>query len=107
MVPGWLTGDDPAEPLTPGVADPARGTGNRRGALVQDRWPDSMAAETQWPLGLVLDGELGGQLTDVLRRGRPRRHRSGTGEARSRRQGGTHPPDSIRSPKSVRGGPGV
>ncbi|MFF8265320.1 hypothetical protein [Streptomyces virginiae] len=31
----------------------------RRGALVQDRWPDLVAAaETQLPHGLVLDGEL-------------------------------------------------
>ncbi|MET9694671.1 hypothetical protein ABZY81_40800 [Streptomyces sp. NPDC006514] len=31
----------------------------RRGALVQDRWPDLVAAaETQLPAGLVLDGEL-------------------------------------------------
>ncbi|MFJ9598012.1 hypothetical protein ACIRS3_35365 [Streptomyces virginiae] len=31
----------------------------RRGALVQERWPDLVAAaETQLPHGLVLDGEL-------------------------------------------------
>ncbi|MFE5559915.1 hypothetical protein [Streptomyces sp. NPDC056544] len=31
----------------------------RRGALVQDRWPDLVAAaEAQLPPGLVLDGEL-------------------------------------------------
>ncbi|MFJ8210388.1 hypothetical protein [Streptomyces sp. NPDC096033] len=31
----------------------------RRGALVQDRWPDLVAAaEAQLPAGLVLDGEL-------------------------------------------------
>ncbi|MEU4358693.1 ATP-dependent DNA ligase [Streptomyces virginiae] len=31
----------------------------RRGALVQDRWPDLVvAAESQLPHGLVLDGEL-------------------------------------------------
>ncbi|WP_328793116.1 ATP-dependent DNA ligase [Streptomyces sp. NBC_00273] len=31
----------------------------RRGALVQDRWPDLVAAaEAQLPYGLVLDGEL-------------------------------------------------
>ncbi|MGE7387828.1 hypothetical protein ACQKM2_20345 [Streptomyces sp. NPDC004126] len=30
----------------------------RRGALVQDRWPDPVAAaEAQLPAGLVLDGE--------------------------------------------------
>ncbi|MFJ5546448.1 hypothetical protein [Streptomyces sp. NPDC093225] len=30
----------------------------RRGALVQDRWPDLVAAAEQLPGGLVLDGEL-------------------------------------------------
>ncbi|MGW1769393.1 ATP-dependent DNA ligase [Streptomyces sp. NPDC002073] len=30
----------------------------RRGALVQDRWPDLVAAAEQLPPGLVLDGEL-------------------------------------------------
>ncbi|MFK0238621.1 ATP-dependent DNA ligase [Streptomyces vinaceus] len=30
----------------------------RRGALVQDRWPDLVAAAEQLPHGLVLDGEL-------------------------------------------------
>ncbi|MFE9468558.1 hypothetical protein ACFYNW_33875 [Streptomyces virginiae] len=31
----------------------------RRGSLVQDRWPDLVAAaEQQLPHGLVLDGEL-------------------------------------------------
>ncbi|MFI6150929.1 hypothetical protein [Streptomyces sp. NPDC051109] len=30
----------------------------RRWALVQDRWPDLMAAAKQLPHGLVLDGEL-------------------------------------------------
>ncbi|MFD7835243.1 hypothetical protein [Streptomyces sp. NPDC059761] len=31
----------------------------RRGALVQDRWPDLVAAtEAHLPHGLVLDGEL-------------------------------------------------
>lgn len=30
----------------------------RRGSLVQDRWPDLVAAAAQLPHGLVLDGEL-------------------------------------------------
>ncbi|KPI14273.1 ATP dependent DNA ligase [Actinobacteria bacterium OV450] len=30
----------------------------RRGALVQDRWPDVVAAAEQLPPGLALDGEL-------------------------------------------------
>ncbi|MET9853178.1 hypothetical protein ABZY57_09565 [Streptomyces sp. NPDC006450] len=30
----------------------------RRGALVQDRWPDVVAAAEQLPRGLDLDGQL-------------------------------------------------
>ncbi|WP_405428437.1 hypothetical protein [Streptomyces erythrochromogenes] len=77
-------GADRGSPALPGPAAPRAGTGyeqkldghrailftpagpgdpvliqTRRGALVQDRWPDLVAAaETQLPHGLVLDGEL-------------------------------------------------
>ncbi|MFF9011160.1 RNA ligase family protein [Streptomyces goshikiensis] len=45
--------------FTPAGAGGAVVVQTRRGALVQDRWPDLVAAaETQLPHGLVLDGEV-------------------------------------------------
>ncbi|MFJ3206064.1 hypothetical protein [Streptomyces sp. NPDC086989] len=44
--------------FTPAGAGGAVLVQTRRGALVQDRWPDLVAAAEQLPHGLVLDGEL-------------------------------------------------